>query len=93
MKKVFPNKSAMLVYVALYMSHRAFWQRSFGALYRGSRSVFSYSREGFEATPGLRWRFLLPGGTKVVRKSSVLFVFWMRCTGAPVYFAGCLDIP
>ena len=52
----------MLVYTALYMSHKAFWQRSFDVLYGGARSVFSYSWEGFEATPGLRWRFLLPGG-------------------------------
>ena len=66
MKKVFPKKSAMLVYVALYMSHRAFWQRSFDAWYGGARSVSSYSWEGFEATPGLRWLFLLPGGDKGV---------------------------
>ena len=33
---------------------------------RGARSVFSYSWEGFEATPGLRWRFLLPGVDKGV---------------------------
>ena len=66
MKKVFPKKSAMLVYVASYMNHGAFWQRSFDALYGGARSVFSYSWEGFEATPGLRRRFLLPGGDKGV---------------------------
>ena len=32
----------MLVYVALYMS-RAFWQRSFGALYRGATKDFAVS--------------------------------------------------
>ena len=59
----------MLVYVALYMS-RAFWQRSFGALYRGGNkgfcSVFSNSWQGFETNRGLRWCFLLPGGDKGV---------------------------
>ena len=60
----------MLVYVASYMSHRAFWQCSLDALYRGATedfcSAFSYSWEGFETNRGLRWCFLLPGRDKGV---------------------------
>ena len=60
----------MLVYVASYMSHRAFWQCFLDALYRGATEdfcgAFSYSWEGFETNRGLRWCFLLPGRDKGV---------------------------
>ena len=88
----------MLVYVASYMSHRAFWQCFLDALYRGATEdfcgAFSYSWEGFETNRGLRWCFLLPGrdkgvSLKVLFCSCFFSCFWMPCTGAPVYFAGC----
>ena len=102
-KRCFSKKSAMLVYVALCMSHREFLQCSLDALYRGATqdfcSVFRYSWEGFETNRGLRGCFLLPGGDKGV-SPKVLFCSWrflafffgMPCAGAPVYFAGFFSI-
>ncbi len=78
-KRWFSKKSAMLVYVALCMSHREFLQCSLDALYRGATqdfcSVFRYSWEGFETNRGLRGCFLLPGGDKGVSLRA-LFCSW-----------------
>ena len=94
----------MLVYVASYMSHRAFLQCSLDALYRGATedlcSVFRYSWEGFETNRGLRGCFLLPGGGKGV-SLKVLFCSWrFFCSffGWPVQehlciLQGSFDIP
>ena len=88
-KRCFSKKSAMLVYVALCMSHREFLQCSLDALYRGATedfcSVFRYSWEGFETSRGLRGCFLLPGGDKGVAPK-VLFCSWRFFA---VFFLGC----